>query len=81
VLTERAQCQRGNGWLQGSEGVRAVRSRSDGEGSEGVRAVRSRSDGRNQTGTDERLQVVLIGGLGCQARMRKAVSRGLGHSI
>jgi hypothetical protein len=35
ALTERAQRQRGNGRLQGSEGVRAVRSRSDGEGSEG----------------------------------------------
>jgi hypothetical protein len=54
VLTERAQRQGGNGRLQGSEGVRAVQSRSDGEGSEGVRmglkgservrAIRSRSD-------------------------------------
>jgi hypothetical protein len=49
ALTERVQRQGGNGWLQGSEGVRAVRSRSDGgrgpRGSEGVRAVRSRLDG------------------------------------
>jgi hypothetical protein len=45
VLTERAQRQRGNKRLQGSEGVRAIRSRSDEEGSEGVRTVRSRSDG------------------------------------
>jgi hypothetical protein len=57
TLTERAQRQRGNRRLQGSEGVRAVRSRSDGEGSGwggggsegvrggGVRAIRSRSDG------------------------------------
>jgi hypothetical protein len=35
ALTEGAQRQRGNGRLQGSEGVRAVRSRSDREGSEG----------------------------------------------
>jgi hypothetical protein len=34
VLTERAQRQRGNGRLQGSEGVRTVRSRSDGEKSD-----------------------------------------------
>jgi hypothetical protein len=36
ALTERAQRQRGNRRLQGSEGVRAVRSRLDGEGSKGV---------------------------------------------
>jgi hypothetical protein len=35
ALTERAQRQRGNGRLQGSEGVRTVRPRSDGEASEG----------------------------------------------
>jgi hypothetical protein len=58
MLTERAQRQRGNGRLQGSEGVQVVRSRSDGGGSNGservpggpngskrVRAVRSESDG------------------------------------
>jgi hypothetical protein len=58
VLTERAQRQRGNGWLQGSEGVRAVRSRSNGE---------------NQTGKDERLWAALIGGTERQARVREAV--------
>jgi hypothetical protein len=89
----------GNRWLQGSEGVRAVRSRSDGggpRGSDGVRVVRSRSDGGgprgsepfdqdrtggNQTGKDERLWVALIGGPGRQARVREAVSRGLGRAI
>jgi hypothetical protein len=35
ALTERAQRQRGNGWLPGSEGVRTVRSRSNRKGSEG----------------------------------------------
>jgi hypothetical protein len=58
-LTELAQRHRGNGRLQGSEGVRIVRSRSDGGGPKGVRmgprgvqagpsgvrAVRSKSDG------------------------------------
>jgi hypothetical protein len=66
VLTERAQRQRGNRRLQGFEGVRAVRSGSDGE---------------NQTGKDERLRVALKGGPGRQARVREAVSRGLGRSI
>jgi hypothetical protein len=64
--TERAQCQRGNGWLHGSEGVRVVRSRSDGE---------------NQTGKDKRLRVTLTGGSERQARGHEAVSRGLGRSI
>jgi hypothetical protein len=70
VLTERAQLQRGNGRLQGSEGVRVVRSRSDGEGSEGVRGGPRGSEpfdqdrtGENQTGKDERLWVALIGGV------------------
>jgi hypothetical protein len=53
ALTERVQCQRGNERLQGSEGVRAVRSRSH---------------GGNQTGKDERLWVALTGGLGARAR-------------
>jgi hypothetical protein len=66
ALTERAQCQRGNGWLQGSEGVRAVRSRSDGE---------------NQTGKDKRLRLTLTGGPGHQARGHEAISRGPGRSI
>ena len=56
TLTERAQRQRGNGRLQGSEGVRAVRSRSDGAGSEGVRAVRSESDVGAPTGGNKRLR-------------------------
>jgi hypothetical protein len=73
VLTERVQRQRGNGWLQGSEGVRIVRSRSDGRGSEGVRAVRSRSDGGNQTGKDERLRVTLTGETGRQTCVHEAV--------
>jgi hypothetical protein len=79
VLTEQAQRQRGNGRLQGSEGVQAVRSRSDGgvrggpRRSEEVRAVRSRSDGGNQTGKDERLWAALTGGTGRQARVREAV--------
>jgi hypothetical protein len=64
ALTERAQRQTGNERLQGSEGVRAVRSRSDGEGSKGVRAVRSRSDGGCQTGKGERLRAALTGGTG-----------------
>jgi hypothetical protein len=81
ALTERAQRQRGNERLEGSEGVRAVRSRSDGEGSEGVRAVRSRSDRENQTGKDERLRAALTGGIGRQTRVREAVSRGPGRSI
>jgi hypothetical protein len=71
ALTERAQRQRGNGRLQGSEGVRAVRSRSAGGG--GVRAVRSRPDRGNQTGKDERLRAVLTGWTRRQARMREAV--------
>jgi hypothetical protein len=58
ALKERAQRQRGNRRLQGSEGVRAVRSRSD---------------GGNQTGKDERLRAVLTGGTGCQARVCEAV--------
>jgi hypothetical protein len=90
ALTERAQCQRGNGRLQGSEGVRTVRSRSDGEGSEGVpRGGGSEGfelfdqdwTGKIQTGTDERLRVALTGGPGRHARMREAVSRGPGRSI
>jgi hypothetical protein len=44
-------------------------------GSDGVRAVRSRSDGGNQTRKDERLRVVLTGGQGVR-RACKAVSRG-----
>jgi hypothetical protein len=40
-------------------------------GSEGVRAVRSRSDGENQTGKDKRLWVTLTGGSGRQARGAK----------
>jgi hypothetical protein len=67
--------------LQGSEGVRTVRSRLDGGGPRGVRAVRSRSDGGNQIGNDERLRMALTGGLGHQARVREAVSRGPGRSI
>jgi hypothetical protein len=66
ALTERAQRQRGNGWLQGSDGVRAIRSRSD---------------GGNQTGKDERLRVALTGGPGHQACVHEAVSRGPGRSI
>jgi hypothetical protein len=58
ALTEWAQRQRGNERLQGSEGVRAIRSRSDGE---------------NQTGNDERLRVTLISGSGRQVRVREAV--------
>jgi hypothetical protein len=58
ALTERAQRQRGNGRLQGSEGVRAVRSRPD---------------RGNQTGKDERLRAVLTGWTRRQARMREAV--------
>jgi hypothetical protein len=60
ALTARAQHQRGNRWLQGFEGVRAVQSRSDGEGSEGVQAVRSESDGGDQTGGNRRLRAALI---------------------
>jgi hypothetical protein len=45
-------------------------------GSEGVRAVRSRSGGENQTRKDKRLRVMLTGGSGHQARGREAVSRG-----
>jgi hypothetical protein len=51
------------------------------KGSEGVRAVRSRLDGENQTGKDERLRVVLTGGPGRQACVREAVSRGPGRAI
>jgi electron transfer flavoprotein alpha/beta subunit len=58
---------------RGSEGVQG--------GSDGVRAVRSRSDGGNQTGKDERLRVALKGGPGCQARVHEAVSRGPGRAI
>jgi hypothetical protein len=84
VLTEWVQRQRGNGRLQGSEGVRAVRSRSDGEGSERVRGGPSRSIkiGRgNQTGKDKRLWVTLTGGSGHQVRVHEAVSRGPGRAI
>ena len=94
MLTERAQRQMGNGRLQGSEGVRAVRSRSDGEGSEGVRTGPNRSEGcegsepfdqdqtgKSQTRTDERLRVTLTSGSGRQVRVREAVSRGPGRSI
>jgi hypothetical protein len=42
-------------------------------GSEGVRAIRSRSDGGNQTRKDERLRVTLTGGLGRQVRVHEAV--------
>jgi hypothetical protein len=85
VLTERVQCQGGNRHLQGSEGVRAIRSRSDGgrgpRGSEGVRTVRSRSDGGNQTEGVEWLWAALTSGPGCQVCVREAVSRGPGRSI
>ena len=92
TLTERAQRQRGNGRLQGSEGVRAVRSRSDGEGSEGVRrGVRRGSEGsepfdqdrtgKSQTGTDERLWVALTGGPGRQVHVREAVFHGPDRGI
>jgi hypothetical protein len=37
--------------------------------------------GKSQTGTDERLRVALTGGLGRQACVREAVSRGPGRSI
>jgi hypothetical protein len=60
VLTERAQRQGGNRRLQGSEGVRAVRSRSD---------------GGNQTGTDERLWVALTGGPGVKCACAKRYPR------
>jgi hypothetical protein len=74
ALTERVQRQRGNRWLQGSEGVRAVRSRSDGgSGPRGVRAVRSRLDGGNRTKKDERLRAALTGGTGRQTRVREVV--------
>jgi hypothetical protein len=91
ALTERAQRQGGNGRLQGSEGVRAVRSRSDGGGPKGVRTGPSGSEGfepfdqdqtgKSQTRTDERLRVTLTGGPGRQACVREAVSRGPGRSI
>jgi hypothetical protein len=88
ALTERAQRQRGNRWLQGSKGVRTVRSRSDGKGSEGVRGGFEGSEpfdqdwtGKSQTGTDERLRVALTGGPGHQAHVCEAVSHGLGRSI
>jgi hypothetical protein len=45
ALTERVQCQRGNRRLQGSEGVRAVRSRSDGGGPNGSKRVRGGPSG------------------------------------
>jgi hypothetical protein len=72
ALTERVKRQRGNERLEGSEGVRDVRSRSDGgggvrrgpRGPKGVQTVRSRSDGGNQTGMDEQLRVTLTGGQG-----------------
>jgi hypothetical protein len=83
ALTERAQRQRGNGRLQGSEGVRVVRSRSDGGGPKGFERVRtgpSGSEGGSErvrvgaNGTDRRARV-------CQARVHEAVSRGPGRSI
>jgi hypothetical protein len=80
ALTERAQRQRGNGRLQGSEGIRVIRSRSDGarsRGSEGSEPFDQDRTGENQTGTDERLRVALTGGPGRQACVREAVSRGL----
>jgi hypothetical protein len=73
ALTERAQRQRGNGRLQGSEEVRAVRSRSDGGGPKGVRTgPRGVRAGANGTGRLARA---------CQARVCEAVSRGPGRSI
>jgi hypothetical protein len=69
ALTERAQRQRGNGRLQGSELFDQDRTGGGG----GVRAIRSRSDGGNQTGKDEQLWAALTGGTGRQARMREAV--------
>jgi hypothetical protein len=50
-------------------------------GSEGVQAIRSRSDRGYQTGKDERRRVALIGGPGRQARVREAVSHGPGRVI
>jgi hypothetical protein len=64
--TERAQRQRGNERLQGSEG------------SEPFDQDRT---GKSQTGTDERLRVALTGGPGRQAHVREAVSRCPGRSI
>jgi hypothetical protein len=92
TLTERAQRQGGNRRLQGSEGVRAVRSRVDGErseggvrrgprGSEGSEPFDQNWTGKSQTGTDERLRVALTGGPGRQACKRELVSRGPGRSI
>jgi hypothetical protein len=60
ALTERVQRQWGDGRLQGSEAVRAVRSRLD---------------GGNQTEKDKRLRVTLTGGSGRQVRVREAVPR------
>jgi hypothetical protein len=56
ALTERVKRQRGNERL---------------EGSEGVRDVRSRSDGGNQTGMDEQLRVTLTGGQGVRCACAK----------
>jgi hypothetical protein len=52
----------------GQGGVRGGPRRS-----EGVRAIRSRSDGENQTGKDERLRVTLTCGSGRQVCVREAV--------
>jgi hypothetical protein len=81
ALTERAQRHRGNRRLLGSEGVRAVRSRSNGEGSEGSEPFDQDQTGKSQTGTNEWLQVALTGGPRRQVRVREAVSRGLDRSI
>jgi hypothetical protein len=82
ALTERVQRQRGNRQLQGSEGgsSRSIKI-GQREGSEGVRAVRSRSGGGNQTEGGEWLRVALTGGPWRQARVRVEVSRGSGRSI
>jgi hypothetical protein len=94
-LTELAQRHRGNGRLQGSEGVRIVRSRSDGGGPKGSEWVRggskrvragsepfdlNQTEG-NQTRKDERLWVALTGGSGRQARVCEAVFCGPGRSV
>jgi hypothetical protein len=44
-------------------------------GAKGVRAVRSRSDGENQTGNEQRLRMALTGGPGRQARKAKRYPR------
>jgi hypothetical protein len=71
ALTEQVQHQGGNGWLQGSEGVRGGP-----KGSKGVQTVRSRSDGGNQTEGVEWLRAALTSGPGRQVRVREEVSRG-----